>query len=969
MKIALFDSGWEYTLNTPYEKALGGTQSAICYFLEEMAMKKHDVYLFNKISQNETIRGVQHVQAITYLDYIKNNNIIFDIIIVSCLPHDLFQLKTSLNSPNTLYCLWTGHDIDQVASKVLKDTKAKDMIDLFIFVSSWQRNRYIETYNINFNKTLIMLNGIGKPFEKFLDLPLNKNKNSMTYCSIPWRGLSLLEPIFNMIKEKKSDSTLKIFSGMNIYNQSENNNHDNFKTMKDVTYNYGVSQEQLANELYNIEYLTYPNIFPETSCITVLQAMACGCLVITSNLGALKETMNGLNEYIDINIHNIEKEKYVHDFVNKLNNLMDLNENVKNIFIQKNRDYIKEKYTWSVICNKFEKDILSIIVDYRKYILNDHNPTLQSFVKFFSEQKWQESFIESMKIKYYPSINEYLIIKLNLGVAYYQSSNFDDAKTCFKICKELKNDFDINKNIALLELQRNEIQGFIKYARLALSHKFEILFANLLAEKYELLGLYNDAIGLYNTIIYLDPNNINAYNNLGNLYLLRISQVDDIDKVIDETYGESLKLSMKLNESRKKELILSNIIFNNQYNWKLSNEEILKRSSVWYSYFPKEDKLINISKKLNRNNVSSNRIRIGYISCDFITHPVGFMFESILKNHNINVFDIFCYDCCDTGKSMGDITSIRLRNYKNAEWREISNLNDEEALNLIINDNLDILVDMMGHTRNTRMNVLQYKPARILVSYFAYPATNGLKEIDYRLTDKYASPPETQKNFVEKFYYLPNGFQCYTPPQDLDCTKDYTRDKYSIHLGCFNNPIKLSIPCIDTFCEILRRLPEAKLFLKYCYYKSSYYRETIYKLFTDRGIEKERIDIGYEPILDALKFYNKIDITLDSFPYAGGTISSECLYMSTPLITLAGSTYVSRVGVSLLSNLGLEKYIASSQEDYIDKTIKLARNTTELKLLHQTIRMKFMQSELYDSKKFTKNIETAFSEMCENYTN
>jgi len=538
MKIALFDSGWEYTLNTPYEKALGGTQSAICYFLEEMALKKHDVYLFNKITENQIIRGVKHVQAITYLNYIKENNLNFDLIIVSCLPHDLFQLKTSLNNPNTLYCLWTGHDIDQMASKVLKDTKAKDMIDLFIFVSNWQRSRYIETYNINFNKTLIMLNGIGKPFEKYLDLSLNKNKNSMTYCSIPWRGLSLLEPIFNSIKEKKTNSSLKIFSGMNIYNQPENDSMNNFKNMKDVNYNYGISQEELANELFEIEYLTYPNIFPETSCITVLQAMACGCLVITSNLGALKETMNGLNEYIDINIHNIDKEKYVSEFVNKLNNLMDLNDNIKNLLIQKNRDYIKEKYTWSVICNKFEKEILSVIVDYRKYILNEHNLVLQSFVKYFSEQKWQESFIESIKIKYYPNINEYLIIKLNLGVAYYQSSNFDDAKICFKICKELKNDYEINKNIALLELQRNEIQRFIKYARFALSHKFEILFANLLAEKYELLGLYNDAIGLYQTIIYLDPDNINAYNNLGNLYLLRISQVDDIDKEIN---SEELK--------------------------------------------------------------------------------------------------------------------------------------------------------------------------------------------------------------------------------------------------------------------------------------------------------------------------------------------------------------------------------------------------------------------------------------------
>jgi predicted O-linked N-acetylglucosamine transferase (SPINDLY family) len=198
-----------------------------------------------------------------------------------------------------------------------------------------------------------------------------------------------------------------------------------------------------------------------------------------------------------------------------------------------------------------------------------------------------------------------------------------------------------------------------------------------------LLGLYNDAIGLYKTIVYLDPTNINAFNNLGNLYLLRISQVDNIDIEIDKTYGQSLKLALKLNENRKKELILSNIIFNNHYNWKLSDDEILKRSIAWYSYFPKQDYLINISNRLNRNNMTKTRIRIGYISCDFITHPVGFMFESILKNHNINTFDIFCYDCCDTSKSIGDVTSIRLKNYKNATWREITNKNDDEALNIL----------------------------------------------------------------------------------------------------------------------------------------------------------------------------------------------------------------------------------------------------------------------------------------------
>lgn len=969
MKLAVVSSGWNFDLNTPYNSPLGGTESSICYFLEEMSLLGHNVYLFNKRNTVDVIKGVIHVPVTEYLSYITSNNLSLDIIIVSCIVTDLFQIKNSLNNPNILYCLWTGHDVDQFASKLLSDVKAKDMVDLFIFVSEWQRKRYIQTFNITHNKTIIMRNGIGKPFEKYLDIDNRKQKNSMTYCSIPWRGLSLLEDIFPIIKSTHTDSQLHIYSGMNIYGDKDNaEDLQILKSMDSVYYDKGISQTKLAEQLNNIEYLTYPNIFQETSCITVLQAMACGCLIVTSNLGALQETMCGLNDYVDIDIYNFDKQKYISDFVIKLNNLINLNTAFKEKLIKINKACIKEKYLWSIICKQFEKDMSIILSSYNSYINNEHKNILNNFLTLFSESKWKESYEESAKIKYYPSINEYFIIKLDLGVCFYNFQQLDESKKYFKTCLELKNDYNINKNIALLELQRGGLLKFIKYARAAIAINFEIELANLLAEKYELLGLYNDAVALYERIIYLDPHNINSYNNLGNLHLLRISQIPNIDDVINDTYGKSLELCCKYDEHRKKELVLSNIIFNNLYNWKLSEEEIFKRSCEWYKYFPKELELTTISNNLNRSSkIVNKKLRIGYISCDFITHPVGFMFDSILKNHNTNQFELYCYDCCDFNKNIDDPTYKKLISYNNAKWINLVNKTDIEALKILINDDLDILVDMMGHTRNTRMNLLQYKPARIVISYFAYPSTNGLKEIDYRFTDKYASPPETQKYFVEKLYYLPHGFQCYTPPVDIEAIKDYNRDKYKIHLCCFNNPTKLSIPTIDTFCKILLELPQSMLFLRYCYYKSSYYKETILKLFTDRGIPKERIDIGYEPIIDALKLYNKMDIVLDPFPYNGGTISSEAIYMNTPLITLEGKTYVSRVGVSLLSNLGLEKYIAKTTTEYVNKVIELANNEPELKMLHQTLRLKMLASNLANSKEFTNNIENAYIDIINTY--
>jgi hypothetical protein len=262
------------------------------------------------------------------------------------------------------------------------------------------------------------------------------------------------------------------------------------------------------------------------------------------------------------------------------------------------------------------------------------------------------------------------------------------------------------------------------------------------------------------------------------------------------------------------------------------------------------------------------------------------------------------------------------------------------------------------------MNVLQYKPARIIVSYFAYPGTTGLKEVDYKFSDMYATPPETQIFFTEKLWLLPNGFQCYTPPIELDGTKTYNRDPlYPINLACFNNPTKFSIPTIKTFANVLKALPESKLFLRYCYYRSSYYKESIIRLFVEQGVERERIDIGFDQLIDSLKSYNNIDIVLDPFPYNGGTISSGALYMNSPIITLAGTNYVSRVGVSLLSNIGLEKYIATTPEEYVQKVVDLARNKEELITLHQTIRLRMMNSDLGNAKSFTKHIEEAYIKM------
>ncbi len=963
MKLAVVDTAWNYTLDSPYNEPLGGTQSAICYFLEEMASRGHEAYLFNGIEESKVIRGVTHMNSNKLFHYVKLNNIQLDIIIVSCIPTDLFNLKLQLNEPKTMFGLWTGHDIDQNASKLFNVAKLVDFIDLFIFVSDWQRQRFIDKFSIPYKKSLILRNGIGKTFEKYLNMPTNKIKNSMTYCSIPWRGLELLIPIFKKVKEHQSDASLKIFSGMNIYKlQEQPGLFDEFQKMDSVNCSYGVSQTNLADELYKIDYLSYPNTFQETSCITAIQAMACGCLVLTSNLGALKETMGGLNDYVDINIYDFDPTKYTVEFIVKQLKLMRLDDSEKEKLRELNREHIRKNYLYSVICAKFEKDMEPIFNTYKKY-LDELPNNLQNFIKLFIDKNYKDCYNSSTQIVYHVELQNYYTIKLNQGVCLNFLGINDKALEYLKIARTVKDDFVVNKNIALIYLFLNNNDKFITWAKRALKYEFDILLASLIAEKYDGMNITHEAIGMYEAIINVEPDSINSLNNLGNLYLTSISNIPDFDEVMKKTYWKSLECAISKNEHRKKELILGNLIFNNLYNWKLTYEEIYERSRVWYKYFPKEANKLAIVNKLNRSKIQRDKLRIGYISTDFSTHPVGFMFDSILKNHNVNKFEIFCYDNTPKGKASNDIMSKKLRAYNNAKWFVIEDKSDEDILKQMVEDDLDILVDMMGHTRNTRMDILQYKPARIIVSYFAYPSTNGLDEIDYRFTDKYASPPSTQKYWVEKLYRLPNGFQCYTPPIDIESSKDYSRDKYKIHLCCFNNPIKLSKPTIETFAQVLKKLPEAKLFLRYCYYNSSFLKKKILKQFIDLGIEEERIDIDSLDLISALELYNKMDIVLDPFPYNGGTISSEAIYMNTPMITLAGSNYVSRVGVSLLSNLGLEKYIANTTDEYVQKVVDLANNPSELKELHQTLRIRMLNSDLANSVSFTHNVEAAYEDM------
>jgi len=359
---------------------------------------------------------------------------------------------------------------------------------------------------------------------------------------------------------------------------------------------------------------------------------------------------------------------------------------------------------------------------------------------------------------------------------------------------------------------------------------------------------------------------------------------------------------------------------------------------------------------------ADRKIRIGYCSPDFRTHSVAYFLEAIIKAHDRSGFEIFCYSdviCPD------DVTRTFSRSVD--RFTNIAGIDNTAVAERIRRDKIDILVDLAGHTAGYRMPLFSIKPAPIQVTYLGYPNTTGLTSMDYRLTDARADPPgQTDHLYSEKLVRLPHTFLCYTPPgnsPEIETTAN--RDSGRIIFGSFNNRTKITPEVVKAWAKILTQVPDGRIVLKSWAFSDPETRNILVDLFMENGVEPCRIElVSHIPsMFDHLHLYNRIDIGLDTFPYNGTTTTCEALWMGVPVITLAGKTHRSRVGASLLSNVGLQDFIAESVEDYVEKGVSLANNVKERESIHRGLRSRMARSFLMDGARFTRSLEREFRRM------
>jgi predicted O-linked N-acetylglucosamine transferase (SPINDLY family) len=356
------------------------------------------------------------------------------------------------------------------------------------------------------------------------------------------------------------------------------------------------------------------------------------------------------------------------------------------------------------------------------------------------------------------------------------------------------------------------------------------------------------------------------------------------------------------------------------------------------------------------------RLRIGYVSNDFREHSVSRFLQQLFQNHDHGNFEIVCYSDV---RNPDSLTAL-LRGCAD-QWHDIKTKTDQSLAEMIRGDGIDILVDLMGYTAHNRLMVFGRKPAPIQISYLGHPGTTGLAIIDYRLTDGLSDPPGmTDAYYTEGLLRLPRTNWCFAPPPKVpEVGPSPVSQGRPLCFGSFNKLAKATPQVLDMWAEILSAAAGSRLILKSRALADPLTHARVCREFELRGVSPERLElVGFENDLAShFQMYGQVDIALDTFPYHGTTTTCEALWMGAPVVTLAGETHLARVGVSLLTNVGLAELIASSAEEYVSIAVGLARDHTRLRELRGGMRQRMLASPLMDGRQFARDVEGTYREV------
>lgn len=354
-------------------------------------------------------------------------------------------------------------------------------------------------------------------------------------------------------------------------------------------------------------------------------------------------------------------------------------------------------------------------------------------------------------------------------------------------------------------------------------------------------------------------------------------------------------------------------------------------------------------------------LHVGYVSPDFGRHPVGFFLLPVLANHDRRAFRVTAY----AGPRRPDDVTARLRASVDA-WVETGKLDDQALADRVRADRVDVLVDLAGHTRQSRLAVFGRRPAPVQVTWAGYVGTTGLTTMDWLIGDARHTPAGDERYTVERIWRMPETYVVWEPPDDPEPGPLPMLTRGAPLFGCFNNLTKLHDGVVARWSSILRALPGARLRLVTRALFEPSVRALVAARFAAHGVETERLELaGAVPRDELLRMYREeIDVALDPAPYSGGLTTLEALWSGVPVVTLGGGDrFSARHSEGHLGAMGLSDWVARDAADYEAKVLERVRDQADLARLRAELRPRMRASPLVDGPRFTRALEDAFRAM------
>jgi predicted O-linked N-acetylglucosamine transferase (SPINDLY family) len=543
----------------------------------------------------------------------------------------------------------------------------------------------------------------------------------------------------------------------------------------------------------------------------------------------------------------------------------------------------------------------------------------------------------------------------NMGNVLKDQGKLDEAVASYRRALELKPDHaDTHINLGIVLKDRRKLDEAAACFRRALELKPDRAEAhnnlgNVLKAQWKL----DEAIASYRRALALRPDYAGAdkvHNNLGVAFM----DQGRADEAL-EYYRQALKLSPDSIS------IHSNLLYALHYCAGVTPGALAEAHAEYDRRHaaPLRGTLTRREKVRDRQGP----LRLGFVSPDLGRHPVGNFLVRVLENLDDKQHETVCY----SDRIAKDDWTHRFQAAA-TQWRDVFGMDDQRLAEQIRADRIDILFDLTGHTAFNRLLVFARKPAPIQITWIGYEGTTGLAAMDYLIADRFVIPEGTERYYRERVLRMPNGYLCYDPPDAAPPVgpPPSIENGYAT-FGSFNNLAKITPEVVAVWAEILRRVPAARLILKYRGLADQTVKRRYVDLFAAQGVQPQRLELlPASSYAEYLATYHRVDVALDPFPFSGSVTTCEALWMGVPVVTCPLETFASRHSQGHLSNLGLTETIAHDLHEYVELAVSLAGDLSRLAGWRTGLRDRMAASPLCDCVRFATNLASMLHDVWEN---